>query len=81
MRLEHWIYTIPLRFRTVFRRRHIEGNWTTSFDFIWNGRSRKALRTERARPRPAGRRSLRWTGLRNAKKSAGICVIRTESTI
>lgn len=24
MRVEHWFYTIPLRLRSLFRRRHVE---------------------------------------------------------
>jgi len=40
MRFEHWLYTLPLRLRSLFRRAQVERELDERFNITSSGRSR-----------------------------------------
>jgi len=68
-----WMYTVPLRARSIFLRSQIERELDCAF--IWNGGSnRRALPAGHPRRHdtpPCGR----WIALSNARRSVAICAI------
>ncbi len=71
MRIEHWWFKLPLRLKSIFRRRRVETISTRSSSFTWSTRSRKASPRGSRRRRRATGRCVRWAGSIRRRKRSG----------
>ena len=70
MPLERWLYTVPLRLRSLFRRERVEQELEEELQYhlerkMENTRRRVLLPSKRGKPLCA-----RWTASRNTKRNA-----------
>ena len=68
MRPQHWLYTIPLRLRSLFRRRRVEQELNEELQFHLERKTRKASPMGFPQRRHAMRRCARWTDWNNVKR-------------
>ena len=70
MRMEHWFYAVPLRLRSLFRRRQVEQELDEELQYHLE-RKIGGIHRAGADARQARRAACaRWTGSRNAKRNA-----------
>jgi hypothetical protein len=69
MRLEHWLYTIPLRLRSMFRRAQVEQELDEELRFHLEQRIGRELAARKPPERPAMLPFGRWRAWNNRRST------------
>ena len=71
MRVQHWFYTIPLRLRSIFRRRQVERDLDEELQYHLDNKIEELLSADLIRPKRARWHCEPWMDSRNARRNAG----------
>ena len=68
MRPEHWFFTVPLRIRSLFRRRRVETEMDEELRFHLEHKIEEGVAAGLTREEARRRRSSRWAGWTSARR-------------